>query len=71
MYACMSPKYFGHYNSRTNKRKLMKLYIQLHLNIISCLLDFVQTALEVLMLFEIYDFFNSGIGQNCEELYLI
>ena len=33
----MSPKYCGHCISRTDARKLMKLYIQLHLYIIWCI----------------------------------
>ena len=34
--ACMSPKYCGRCISKINSRKLMKLYIQLHLDIIWC-----------------------------------
>ena len=37
---CISPKFCGHCISRTNARKLMKLFIQLHLDIIWCWLDF-------------------------------
>ena len=36
----MSPKFCGHCNSRTITRKLMELYIQLHLDIVWCWLDF-------------------------------
>ena len=36
----MSPKFCGHCISRTNVKKLMKLYIQLHLDIIWNWLDF-------------------------------
>ena len=38
--ACMSPKFCEHCISRTNAQKLMKLYIQFHLDIIWCWLDF-------------------------------
>ena len=33
---CMPPKLCGHCISRTNNRKLMNFYIQLHLDIIWC-----------------------------------
>ena len=36
---CMSPKFCGHCISRTNAWKLIKLYIQLDLDIIWCVLD--------------------------------
>ena len=42
---CMSPKFCGHCISRTNERKLMKLYIQLHLGIIWCWLVLIQCVL--------------------------
>ena len=37
---CMSPKFCGHSISRTYKQKLMKFYIQLHLDLSWCWLDF-------------------------------
>ena len=37
---CMFPKFYESCISRTNARKMMKLYIQLHLDIIWCWLDF-------------------------------
>ena len=37
---CMSPKFCGHCNLRTNARKLMIRYIQLHFDIVWCRLDF-------------------------------
>ena len=47
---CMSPKFCGHWISKTNAWNLMKLYIQLHLDADWIL---VHIAREVLVLFEI------------------
>ena len=44
--ACMSPKFCGHCISKTNARKLTKLYIQLHVDILWCWLDFVAYRLK-------------------------
>ena len=54
----LSPKFCGHYISKTNARKLMKIYIQLHLAKFGAGSILVHISQKVPLLFEIYDFLN-------------
>ena len=69
---CISPNFCVPCISRTNARKGMKLYIQLHLDIIWCWLDFgtyCSRSSDVVRNF--WFFQHSGMGRNCVQLYLI
>ena len=58
--------------SRNNARKLMKIYIQLHLDIIWCWLGFSAYRSRSSDAVRNWWFhLHNGIGQNCVQLYLI
>ena len=65
--ACMSPKFCGYCISRTYARILIKLYTQLHLDIIWSWLDFWCITLKKFRCRS--KLFISGIKQNCVNLY--
>ena len=61
MLVCMSPKFCGHCISRTNSWKLIKLYIQLHLQIVCGLLDFGAHHSRSSDVTRNFDFFNTVV----------
>ena len=66
---CMSPKFCGYCISRTKARKLMKHYIQLHLDTIQCWLHLGAYRSRSSDVFKILIFFNTvvqdKIARNC------
>ena len=72
LYVCMPPKFCEHCISRSNARKLMKLYIQLHLDTIWCWLYLgAYRSRSSAVVRNFWVFYHNGIGQNCVQLYLI